>query len=567
MISDLLAVKVTESLLIVEDSAVQRVMLERLLLQAGYHLLSAKDGVEGLAAARAHRPALVVSDISMPSMDGYEMCRAIKNDPDLQHIPVLLLTGLDDPKEVLCGLDAGADNYLTKPVEDAHLLERIRSLLELTDADPGAGDQQNGLRISFAGETRVINAGRRQTMNLLLSTYESAVRKNRELIQTQMALKLLTEHLEDEVRQRTRQLEVANRVKTEFMANISHEVRTPMNAIIGMTDLVLDSELNDQQREMLSLARSASDKLLLLLNSLLDFSRMEDGKMDIQLDMFALRQVLREHLLPFLKRVEEKALAFCLRVHLDVPDGLIGDFPRIGQVLDLLLDNALKFTERGSINLDVTQQCSNADRTTLRFSVADSGVGIATELQEWVFESFSQGDGSKTRKYGGTGLGLSLAKRMAEIMGGQLGFQSELGRGSIFYLDVAFPYDSSSVGTAEAGDDGIYDGIVLQTAELNIGAGAESSDSADECGEQGVEAECYRLLRLCEQAIKAGRMADVERLVGPLKEAGLQRQSGSVVVAAADFPKNVLRMTMAARNADTVKAMEYLEQARADLAK
>lgn len=556
MTLDSVEVNAAVTLLIVEDSAVQRVMLERLLRKVGYSVVSAKDGVEGLAVARAHQPSLVISDIAMPNMDGYEMCRAIKSDPDLRHIPVLLLTGLDDPKEVLCGLDAGADNYLTKPVEDAHLLERIHSLLVLSeDGQLADGSEAEGLQVSFAGEVRVIRASRRQTLNLLLSTYESAVRKNRELIQAQTALQLLTEHLEDEVQRRTRQLEVANRVKTEFMANISHEVRTPMNAIIGMTDIVLNSTLDAQQRDMLNIARTSSDKLLQLLNSLLDFSRMEDGKVKIQLDLFALRQALREHLTRFLARflesVTSKGLAFRCQVDPNVPDALLGDFPLVGKILNPLLDNALKFTERGTISLEVTQSRATADQTTLRFSVTDTGVGIAPEQQEWVFESFSQGDGSKTRKYGGTGLGLSLAKRLAEIMGGQLGFQSELGRGSVFYLDVAFSYDAHGVEAVEG------DGVLLQTSVSEFG-----EVDGDAQSPQPAMNECHRLLKLCEQAIQMGQMDSVDRLVVPLKEAGTQLPSD---VSWGDFSKNVLRMVMAARNSDVTKAMTYLEQARADL--
>ena len=339
-------------LLIVEDSAVQRIVLQRLLQEAGYVLLTAKDGVEGLALARAHRPALVISDIAMPNMDGYALCAAIKNDPQLAAIPVMLLTGLDDPKEVIRGLEAGADNYLTKPVENAHLLERIDWLLHLpvirhpdgTNPDRGDGEP---LQISFAGEHHTIRASRRQTVNLLLSTYENAVRKNHELIQAKQALSLLTDHLEQEVQRRTRQLEVANRVKTEFISNMSHEVRTPMNAIIGMTDLVLGLELPAQQREMLSIARSAADKLLQLLNSLLDFSRLEEGKLEVHLDLFALRTLLQEIGAVFIGQAEAKGLSFCCRVAPHLPDGLIGDALRVRQVLEKLLDNALKFTERG----------------------------------------------------------------------------------------------------------------------------------------------------------------------------------------------------------------------------
>ena len=550
------------TLLVVEDSAVQRVMLERLLRKSGYQVESAKDGALGLAAARLHQPALIISDISMPNMDGYEMCRAIKSDAALQNTPVLLLTGLDDPIEAIHGLEAGADNYLTKPVEDAHLLERIRSLLTLSDHDRGPGDT-DGLQVSFAGKIHVINAGRRQTMNLLLSTYENAVRKNHELIQTQTALKLLTEHLEDEVKQRTRQLQIANRVKTEFIANISHEVRTPMNAIIGMTDLVLESALNDQQREMLSMSREAADKLLQLLNSLLDFSRMAEGTMEIRLEPFTLRQSVHAHVTPFLAEVEEKGLAFLCRVDAAAPDVLIGDFPHVMQILDQLLSNALKFTEQGHITLEVKSHHRTEDQVTLHFLVTDSGIGIAPDKQEWVFESFSQGDGSKTRKYGGTGLGLSLAKRLAEIMDCQLGFQSKEGQGSCFHVEATFPYDATS--TQAHNEFG--DGILLQTAPAAVDTAAQTTEAQTALAANGtlspqaVVAECQRILQLCEEAIQTEQMAEVDRWAAPLKQAG-QQLPGQ---AGTEFAKHILRMIMAARGSDKAKAMAFLEQAQAVL--
>ncbi|MEO5340863.1 MAG: response regulator [Magnetococcus sp. MYC-9] len=550
-------------LLVVEDSAVQRVMLQRLLREAGYDLLTAKDGVEGLSMAQTHRPGLVISDIAMPNMDGYAMCRAIKNDPQLASIPVLLLTGLDDPKEVIRGLEAGADNYLTKPVEDAHLLERIHLLLHAPTES--GGDEGEGLPIIFAGEMHVIQASRRQTMNLLLSTYENAVRKNRELIQAKQALSLLTDHLEQEVQRRTRQLEVANRVKTEFIANMSHEVRTPMNAIIGMTDLVLESELTGQQREMLTIARSAADKLLQLLNSLLDFSRLEEGRLEVKLDMFFLRALLHDLGEAFLVKAAAKGLSFCCRVDPRLPDRLIGDALRIGQVLNQLLDNALKFTAQGGIRLDVSRGQGGMalpgeeDQVVLSFAVVDSGIGIESDQQEWIFESFAQGDGSRTRKYGGSGLGLSLAKRLTEAMGGQLSFSSESGQGSTFSLRVSLPYDPSSV----EGDGAEADSLVtlVQTSSALPPLEHPSAVESGEQSEQALLAECHRLLGLCEQAIQAGQMAEAERWITPLRQVGARFLSDTGEL----FASNLLRMAIAARNGDTDKAMLHLDHARASL--
>ncbi|MBF0182818.1 MAG: response regulator [Magnetococcales bacterium] len=542
--------------MIVEDSAVQRVMLQRLLQEAGYTVLTAKDGLEGLSAAQTQQPAMIITDIAMPNMDGYAMCRAIKQDEMLCAIPVLLLTGLDDPKEVVRGLEAGADNYLTKPVEDAHLLERIQLLLAEPLPEAEEAEKCAPLSIAFAGEQHEIWASRRQTVNLLLSTYENAVRKNRELIQAKQALSLLTDHLEQEVERRTRQLEVANRVKTEFIANMSHEVRTPMNAIIGMTDLVLGLELTEQQRELLTIARTAADKLLLLLNSLLDFSRLEEGKLAVKLDMLSLRGLLEQAGQEMLAAARSKGLTFLCRMAEGLPDKLIGDRERIAQILAKLLDNAIKFTEQGGLLLEVSQQHRDAERINLLFAVSDSGIGIDAEQQEWIFDSFTQGDGSRTRKYGGSGLGLSLAKRLAEAMGGALSFRSEQGKGSVFYFTVWLPYDPASIeGEATASEPAWK--TLLQTETQGGGTmGGEALPS-----ETSLLAECHRLLALCEQAIQSDRLADVDHWITPLRQAA-GRFLSDPSEDFEQFSGNLLRMAISARNRDAQKAISYLERAR-----
>ncbi|NGZ27279.1 MAG: response regulator, partial [Magnetococcales bacterium] len=212
-----------KGLLIVEDSAIQREMLRRILKQAGYEPQAARDGAEGLKLALEHRPRLIVSDISMPNMDGYQMCQAIKRHPELRHCQVMLLTELSDPKEIIRGLAAGADNYLTKPYDEQDLLERIAQLLALPHH---TGEMESGLAVSFAGEQHVVTSNRHQILNLLLSTYENAVRRNRELIKAQMDLRVLNERLEEKVLERTRQLEEANQAKSVFISNMSHELRT-----------------------------------------------------------------------------------------------------------------------------------------------------------------------------------------------------------------------------------------------------------------------------------------------------------------------------------------------------
>ncbi|MBF0178388.1 MAG: response regulator [Magnetococcales bacterium] len=427
--------KPTAPILLVEDSAIQRVMLQRMLEQAGYATVTALDGAEGLLAARRHRPCLIITDISMPNMDGYEMCRAVKQDPAIKHIAVLILTGLDDPREVIRGLNAGADNFLTKSSDEARILERVAALLANSTPET---DDGGPIEVVFAGEPQTIHATRQQTVNLLLSTYESAVRQNRQLIETQQELKLLNQHLEEKVRQRTRELEVANRAKSVFIANMSHELRTPMNAIIGMTELVLGTQLDDTHREYLGIVRDSSETLLFFINTLLDFTQMEIGSLRVVPRPFGLRAELERMTHSFTAKARDQGLAFSWRVDDAVPNALFGDFPRTRQILVQLLANAFKFTPKGAVTLEASLTAQGEEHLTLRFSVRDTGIGIDPKEADLVFESFVQGDGSSTRKYGGAGLGLSVVRGLCRLLEGRVWFTSVPNEGSVFHCELPF---------------------------------------------------------------------------------------------------------------------------------
>jgi two-component system sensor histidine kinase/response regulator len=456
-------------ILIVEDSPTQAAQIKYLIESHHYKAEVAHDGQQALAWLSKHKPSLVISDIIMPEMNGFQLCEKIKSDGHTEDIPVILLTSLSDPEEVIEGLSCGADSFITKPYDKEYLISNIKKILS-EEIVPEAKKDTKGTEINYGGKKRLIRTGTQKAIKLLLNIYQGAIHQNNELIKTRDELRLLNERLEDLVEERTKelkkdeekirafnaeleqrinertaQLDAANNAKSEFLANMSHEIRTPMNAVLGYAELLGSMLEEKNQRDYLESIKSSGRSLLTLINDILDLSKIEAGKLELQFEFVNSQSFFSEFERIFSLRLSEKGLKFILDISSGTPAGIYIDDARLRQIILNLIGNAVKFTEQGSIKLKVytenPQITSYTNNKTEEFidiiiEVTDTGTGISKEMQEEIFNPFVQVQGQNVKKYGGTGLGLAITYRLVHLMNGTITLQSRLNIGSSFKIRI-----------------------------------------------------------------------------------------------------------------------------------
>jgi signal transduction histidine kinase/HPt (histidine-containing phosphotransfer) domain-containing protein len=429
------------SILIAEDSPTQAELLRHTLERQGFDVTAAMNGREALEMARAKKPKLIISDIMMPEMDGYELCRQVKADEKLKGVPVILLTTLADPHDVIRGLECRADNFIIKPFDEKNLVNRVQFMLinsEIREGNPAS----IGVEVYFNGQKHFITADRLNILNLLLSTYETAVHRNQELSRAR-----------DD-------LHAANRAKGDFLANMSHEIRTPMTAILGYADMLLDAATSPAEREdHVRVIRHHGEHLLTILNDILDFSKIEAGKLSVEIIDVDPRQIVGDVLSLMRVRAAEKKLKLSVTYATAIPRVIHSDPTRLRQILINLVGNAIKFTADGMVNVVLGLVNDPDSKPMLEVSVVDTGIGMKAQQIKGLFTPFQQADSSTTRRFGGTGLGLTICKRLASMLGGDISVRSQAGQGSCFTVTID-PGDLTGVPLLE----GEYEAIRPQEA-------------------------------------------------------------------------------------------------------
>lgn len=424
----------TQRILVVEDSRTQAERLRLVLAGEGYEVEVAFDGRQGLERAQSNGADLVISDVTMPEMDGFEFCRAMKASSSTHLIPIILLTTRTTPTDIMQGLESGADNFIPKSNDDEYLLERVRRIfVQLEQRKQHHLEME--VNLTLGGRRITVTADRQQIMELLFSTFEQMGRHHDELA--------CANH---ELQEARAEADRANRAKSQFLSRMSHELRTPLNAIMGFGQLLELAPLEPRDRESAHLIVAAGRHLLDLINEVLDIGRIDAEELDLSLEAVPADDVLAEamdlmQLLAVERGVEVSTdFAGCELC-------VMADRQRLKQVILNLLSNAIKYNRPGG---SVTVSCRKGGDGSSRIEVTDAGPGIAPENLERLFAPFDRIDAARDSDVEGSGLGLALSKRLVEAMGGILGVQSELDRGSTFWLELPAVDEHAGAGAAQA---------------------------------------------------------------------------------------------------------------------
>jgi len=449
-----------KKILIVEDSPTQAEQLKYILEKHGYEVVSAENGREAFARIKDEKPFLVISDIMMPEMDGYALCAKMRKDDTLKNIPLILLTSLSDPIDVIRGLECGANNFITKPYEEKSLLSRINYLKANLEIRKDSNAEM-GINVYFLGKHFYITAERMQILDLLLSTYENAYQQNLELTKlksqlTQLAEELeakveertadlsneidkrmqkeeeiqrLNKELEQRVIKRTTQLEAANKELEAFSYSVSHDLRAPLRHMAGFTELLKKQtslHLDEKSISYLNTIISAAKQMTDLIDDLLAFSRL--GRSDMKKDTVDLSFLVKEVLNEFQPETRERDIAW----KIDHLPNATGDNSLLKLVFVNLISNALKFTrncKRAEIEIGTV-----SENNEMIFFIKDNGVGFDMQYSDKLFGVFQRLH--RQEEFEGTGIGLANVRRIINRHGGRTWAEGKVGEGATFYFTL-----------------------------------------------------------------------------------------------------------------------------------
>jgi signal transduction histidine kinase len=423
-------------ILIIDDEEVNVRLLKRILEFGGFkNIISTTDSRAALALFRDVRPDLILTDWLMPHLDGYAVVGQLSQliGPD-EFLPIVVLTADVTPQARRRALSIGATDFLIKPIDAVEVTLRVGNLLKARLAHLKVREQNAVLEETVHRRTLHLE----QTLVELRQGNLKIREQNAALEETVHRRTLHLEQTLVELRQGNAEVEAAResatRYKSEFLSNITHELRTPMNGVIGMADLLLQTQLDQRQNEFIKIIRQSADAMMAIIGDVLDFSKIEVGRLSFEVVDFDLIETVKSTEKMLAQRALDKGIQLAIAIASDVPARLRADPRRLRQVLTNLIGNAIKFTIKGKVIVRISKESETAREAKIRFEVEDSGIGISLEAQGLLFQAFSQADGSTTRKYGGTGLGLAIAMQLVALMKGEVGVHSELGKGSTFWF-------------------------------------------------------------------------------------------------------------------------------------